>query len=299
MVIKLVPHPTLSARREYCPHVGMWMVRQQYIVPEDQRKHVDSEGTFQIPDGHLYDKAFVEVRPDYSAEINTMRNIRHTIAAAVPTRSPFAIAPHIKSGICPVYESFMPGTKLSNEFKTAWAKPGVSNVKERIAFLMTIGGDELVRQYQAPHDAHTTTSYCLWCFQDNYMQAYQRHQSAAKEVEEAKVAAAAAKTKEETRLWSSIVTLRMIVNPTFDYESALINLFRQNLFPVSRWAYAKVSDTEVRAIYQTEAKNIIKAQIVGRYIKVEYTQSKCMTVDDVADILGRAGVKQHGDWDND
>lgn len=312
MVIKLEPHPTLSARREFCPQVGMWMMRHQYIVPEEQRKNVNCEICYQIPDGMMYDKAFIEVRPDYSVEINTMRNAHRTATTASPVRSPFSIAPH-KSGICSIYESFQPGTSLSNEFKAAWAKPSVSNVEERIAYLMTIGGDELVRQYQAPRESHNTTGYCLWCFQHNYLHANQRHQTVVDAAEavakaEAKAksktntiakVAAETKAKEETRLWSSIATLRMIITDETDYESVLAKLFGQMSFPVSRWAYVKVSDTEVRAIYQTMAKNLIKSQIIGRYFKGEYTQSKCMTVDDVADVLGRAGVKQDGNWDED
>ncbi len=316
MVIKLEPHPTLPARKEFCPHVGMWMMRHQYIVPEEERKNVGSDPCFQIPDGPLYDKAFVVVRPDYSAEIDTMRNMRATTAVHAAARSPFSIAPHVKSGTCPVYEAFQPGTKLSNEFKAAWSKPAVSSVEERIAYLMTLGGDELVRQYQAPRESHATTGYCLWCFQHNYLYAHQRAaeteaaaavqakaaEAAAKAEAKAKAKAdaiAEAKAKEETRAWASIITLRLIVTPTTDYESALTKLFGQMSFPVSRWAFAKVSDTEVRAIYQTVAKNVIKTQIVERYIKVDYTQSKCMTVDDVADVLGRAGVKQDGNWEED
>lgn len=281
---------------EHHPGLGCRVWRRRYYVPESEREKLAWCRQVHVPGAHLTDKNFFKINPDWSADYN------HGMTGFKPTaesRSPFNIAPHRGQTTCPYYEAFAPGCKLNTEFQSAWSKPMadgvpavVTNEETRRDHIKRIGGDALLRNYLASRDPHDPTSYCLWCFQNDYLRFHLRNL-------ESPTDGIGSAGRGERASASTYIQFRMIIAPTSDYKTAINRIMKQESFPVKRFAYVKISDSEVRGIYQTFSNNMIKNGHVSRYWRGEFQQSRCLNMDDVGAILGSSDVVQSGDWDSD
>lgn len=267
----------------------------QYLIPEPERIKASFENVFQFPDGGiLFSKEFTTINPDFTVKYDS------SVLEYKPiNNSPFNVAPHRGNSSCPYYEAFQPGSKIYTDFQAAWWKPmfnGVeiklTNREERIQYLKSIGKDELVKEFLDSHNSSYRSNFCLFCFQNNYLRSHIKHLERITDE-----FTGSAKTERVEA--NSYISFRMIITPTTDYRGTLSKIFKQDAFPVKRWSYVKLSDTEIKGIYQTFSNNMIKTGYIARYYRGDFQQSRCLSMDDVGSIIGATGVVQGGNWDED
>jgi hypothetical protein len=293
MPVKLETLSGYEPELYYCPYTNMRLVRRRYFVPESERAKVKSVQEFIMPDsGVMHSSKFFEIHPDWSVDHDPMKFYKESMTTV---SSPFAIAPHSRSNTCPYYELFEPGKKLSNQYNAACDKPMlngnpivIANKQEKLDYLETIGGDELKQQFIASNDSYSRYTYCIWCFQHNYLEAYNKQLK--------KSEAAPAPTDSAA---SKYIQFRMIIASQTDYKSIIDNIMSQKTIEVAKYAYTKLNDTEVRGVYQTVSNNLIRKTTINKYYKGEFIQNRCLTMTDVTDVIGAFEVEQKGDWDSE
>ena len=280
-----------------CPHSGQRLMRRKFSIPEPARKNANTCEGFIMPGASaVWDRFYFTINKDYSVDYDPMKTLK---SKSKPERSPFSIAPHRKENSCPFYEGFASGTKMDNDYQSAWKKPMfegdavvIRTGTDRDAHIQRIGGDELLRQYRAPTDSSREDGYCLFCFRANYLNFH------LKQLDKASAAAAEASvtSKSDKAAAASYIQFRMPFTKWTDTVTAVGDIMKQESYPVKRYAYLKAG-TEVKGVYQTTTNNMIKKQHVNRYRKGDFLQNRCLNMDDVSAIIGTVGVVQDGDWD--
>jgi hypothetical protein len=131
------------------------------------------DSIYQLPDdGILIDKHFVIINEDNTVVINWLAEKKRD-----KVESPFDLAPHIGMDSCDFYDRFKSKSKLIDTFNAYWNNPIIASTKvnlvgkeDRIKYMLRIGGESLKSQYIGSMN----NTYCLYCFQINFMAAYKK-----------------------------------------------------------------------------------------------------------------------------